>query len=162
MPVNCDDDDGNEVDCTNNCIDCQSDLSDLVPLVIRALPSGWTATLKIESGDPNTLRVFSGNEYWQPGDLNWFPGQQNPDYSYPILGAREYPYDDVNECNIPDPNVEHTFYMEATRFRSATSDNWTVLLTATNGSVTLKDRVALRPSPFMLIPARYNRKLWME
>ena len=156
VPVNCDNDDYpqySDVDCTNNSIDCQSDLSDLVPLVIRALPSGWTATLKIESGDPNTLRVFSGNDYWQPGDPDWFPGQQNPAYSYPILGAREYNYPDVNECNIPDPNVEHTFYMEATRFRSAATDNWTLLLTATNGSATIRDRVCLRPSPFMLIPA---------
>jgi len=158
VPVNIDDDDNCERDVENNCIDCQSDLDDLVQVVIAGVPSGWTATLSVASEeDADKFKLFNGNDYWQEGDDSWYPGQQNPDYSYPILGNRSQ-YTTVSSYQIPDPTIDHTYYMEALEFRSSTSDNWTLKLTVTNGTLTFEDRVILRPSPFILLPGSASTK----
>ncbi len=160
VPVNCDNDDYDEYpddkDCLNNCIDDESDLDDLIPLIIRKVPSGWTATLSIEDGDASKIRVFNGDDFWQEGDDYWYSGDPVPaDHSWPILGRQEVSEQEstsVSSYQIPNLSNELTYYMEALEFRNSASDNWTIKLTVTNGSQTLYDRVKLRPSPFILLP----------
>lgn len=158
VPVNCDDDGGYpDKDCLNNCIDNGSDLDDLIPLIIRKVPAGWTATLSIENGDASKIRVFNGDDYWQQGDEYWYSGDPVPaDHSWPILGRQEVSEQEstyVSSYQIPDLSNDLTYYMEGLEFRNSVSDNWTIKLTITNGSQTFYDRVKLRPSPFMLLPA---------
>jgi protein-arginine deiminase len=162
VPVNIDDDDQfPDCDFVNNCIDNQSDLNDLVALRIHALPSGWTAQLRISSGDVDELHVFNGNDPFNPSsDTYWVPGSQSSDHSYPILGNQYNLNGGVvssqNTYAIPDISSDLTYYMEAHEFRSTSTDNFEIELEATNGSVVITDRVLLRPSPFLLIPATHS------
>jgi Protein-arginine deiminase (PAD)/FlgD Ig-like domain len=154
VPVNIDDDNqDSEVDSKQNVIDNELDIGDLTQLVIRRLPPGWTATLSLESGNDGKLRVFNGSDYWQSGDPVWYPGLQDPGFSYPILGSRGV-YGTVGEYQIPDASSgDLIYYVEALEFWSSPSDvEWELLLTVADGVSTYTDQVVLRPSPFILLP----------
>jgi len=103
------------------------------------LPSEWNdpqnrPKIRIVSGDVNDIRVFTSNSTGATAFLGKISNSTTRSYI------------------AIDLSVEKTYYMEALEFRSSSTDNWEIELEATDGVHVVKDRVALRPSPFILLP----------
>jgi len=131
VPVNCDDDnDDNIRDCDDFDYD-HADTSDLIPIIIRKwpLPIGeWTIKL-------------TGT-----GPFNIF------DQSNIIIPAADWQGNGYLISHAALQNNDLTFHVEATRFPITLDEVHTLTLTVT-GPQTYTDEVKVRPSPFILLPS---------